>query len=413
MLYWFIVEGPDNIGKTTMINQLVVKLTDAGHKDIIVQHFGAPKGKTKADKIAYAKKEASDTISAVRKMANEAFHKSVVLIHDRSMFGELVYSEYRGYAAEHLDDAVSKLRRINYLDTTFIMLYGKAIDAQIKGIKFKEDSSEDYAHNNEMENVSCAFIEKIHALDFPEARKLVFNVANYASLDERNSYVYAHIRAIINDTTYRFKRTDTHVDTPFNPNQKLIASAGFSLNPFFGCSRYTTCPLGKEHKLNCKENGGYNSPIYGYGGMHPKLILVGEVSHHNEKFAGHLPFYNSTSGNLLQQTLYDLKIPLFDVYITNIIKCTPRNNDLGVYSNTVNSSKLLCVSSIRKELDALEPRTKMVICLGSTAYALAAQQLPAKSGYTLERMQHPSYYARMGKSDTFKDDLIKIIKGAK
>ena len=413
MLYWFIVEGCDNIGKTTMIDVISKKLT-ANSRVVKLQHFGVPQGKTNADKIAFATNEAEDQVKTLRKLANVAQDDNdIILINDRSIFGELVYSKYRGYKAEHLQDITCKLQRVNNMCVTFIMLYGNATSALAKGIKFKEDSAEDYAQNNEMEKVSCAFIKHIHALNYPEARKLVFNIANYSNLDERNDYVYRHVRAIINDVPYKFKKTDTHVDTPFNAHQKIITDVGFSLNPFFVCKRYSTCPLGKEHKLNCKENGGYNSPIYGYGGMNPKVVLVGEVSHHNENFAGHLPFYNSVSGNLVQQALYDLNISPFDVYITNAIKCTPRNNDLGTYSNVTNASKLLCVNNVLHEINALEPRTKTIVCLGANAYSFTASQIKEKSGYVLERMNHPSYYARMGESDKLTSDLYKIIKGAK
>ena len=413
MLYWFVIEGPDNIGKTTMIDMISKKLT-ANSRVVKLQHFGAPQGKTNADKVAFATNEAEDQVKTLRKLADVARDDNdIILINDRSIFGELVYSKYRGYKAEHLQGITRKLQRIDNMCTTFIMLHGKAIDAQIKGIKFKEDNVEDYAQNNKMEEVSCAFIKRIHALNYPEARKLVFNIANYASLDERNDRVYAHVRAIINDALYKFKKTDTHVDTPFNAHQKIITDIGFLHNPFFVCKRYSTCPLGKEHRLNCKENGGHNSPIYGYGGMNPKVILVGEVSHHNENFAGHLPFYNSVSGNLVQQALYDLNISPFDVYITNAIKCTPRNNDLGIYSNITNASKLLCVNSLLHEINSLEPRTKTIICLGANAHAFTASQIKEKSGYVLDRMNHPSYYARMGKSDEFTSDLAEIIKGDK
>ena len=412
MLYWFIVEGCDNIGKTTMINQLMVQLTDNGY-DVVAQHFGAPKGRTKADKIAYAENEAKDTVNNIRKLANASFNKDTVLIHDRSIFGELTYGRYRGYNAEHLPETVRKLQHINYLNTTFILLYGETAVAKRMGIKFKDDCKKDYAHENLMAQVSADFINKVHALEYPEARKLVFNLSNYASLDERNYYVYQHIRSIIRDESYTFRKTNSHVDTPFNINNKVLTDVGFIANPAFVCKRYTTCALGKEHKRNCKENGGVNSPIYGYGGMHPKVVLIGEVSHHNVNFAGHLPFYNSVSGNVVQQALYDLKISPFDVYITNVIKCTPLNNDLGVYSNIVNAFQLECVNNLLAELEFIQPRTKTLICLGATAYAIAAAKVRIKTGYILERINHPSYYARMGKPNDFTKDLAKIIQGAK
>ena len=409
MLYWFIVEGPDNIGKTTMIDGIASKLSKAGI-DVRVEHFGAPKGKTKADKIMYAMDEATSTAHTIRALANEAFSQDIVLIHDRSIFGELVYSKYRGYGAEHLNEVVMTLSSINHLRTTFIILYGNANDAKRVGVGFKDDCNEDYAQRDEMQSVSDEFVRRIHALDYPAARKLVFNLANYASLDERNTYVYAHVRAITNDVTYKFKRTNSHVDTPFNAKQQIFGDEGFVANTVFKCKRYSTCPLGKEHKLNCKDNGGLSAPIYGYGGMQPKMIFIGEVSHHNPDFAGHLPFYNSVSGNLLQQALYDLKISPFDVYITNVIKCTPRNNDLGIYSNIVNAAELACVSNISAEIRALKPRTNLVVCLGATAYAFAMYKISKKHGFNIKRVTHPSYHARMGTSDKFVTDISKILR---
>lgn len=408
MVYWFIIEGPDNIGKTHLVEYLKSKLPGT-----FVQHFVAPKGKTIADKIAYSAKEADDYVRNLRELAksSERSGMDIVLINDRSIFGELVYSKYRNYEPKHLQGIVRKLQRIKGLQTTFLLMYGEHDIAKVLGIKFKDDCKEAYAHHDKMAEISVDFIRKVHHLHYPEARKLVFNLANYSSLDERNSYVYAHVRAIINDVPYKFKKTDSHCDTPFNVNNKILTDGGFTQNPTFVCKRYSTCPLGKEHKSNCKENGGHNSPIYGYGGMNPYVVLVGEVSHHNEKFAGHLPFYNSVSGCVVQQALYDLRVSPFDVYITNVIKCTPLNNDLGKYKDAVSARDLMCANNILNEIEAMQPRTKTIICLGATAFKIMSMVVKPKTGWVLEQINHPSYYARMGTADKFTTDLSKLISG--
>lgn len=415
-LYWVIVEGPDNIGKTTLIDFLEKKWTGKLADGCIErQHFGSPIGESIDDKIKCSENEAANyakyLVSEAKKVSNNA--KDKIIINDRSIFGELVYGKkYRKYNPVHLSAVVDKLRKVKNLVTIIVSVYGNT-DTVIKfKIKDKNDCEELYAQPDEMDSVSCAFIKELHALKF--GKLLVINSNNYATLDERNRYIDRRVRLIMNNKPHQFTKTNSFVDTPFNVTQRIFTGSEFVFSLSKPCNAYISdkCDLARQHKDNCKVNGGLKLPILGYGVKNPQYVFFGEVGHFNTQFCSHIPFYNSVSGNLLQQTLHELDISPFDIYISNVIKCTPQNNMLGEFKKLSNIRELECVKNIENELRAVDPKSLVIFTLGTTAYntlEMIASTSAYLQAYAIVPIAHPSYYLRHGIGNRFKQDLNRLI----
>ena len=75
-----IIEGTDNVGKDTVINQLLDK-----YKDAKVYHCEKPKSND-------AKEAAKEQYNSFLSLAKEnSISKDTIIIHNRSWYGEYVY----------------------------------------------------------------------------------------------------------------------------------------------------------------------------------------------------------------------------------------------------------------------------------------------------------------------------------
>lgn len=115
-----IIEGPDNVGKTTLISQLFKKINN-GYNRIYYIHFSKPK----ADDPIYAAIEQKNmyekTVGDVIYL-KEADIADVVIL-DRSWLGEYVYGcKYRGCGEKYALDNIKRFYK-NLQDTPGIECY--------------------------------------------------------------------------------------------------------------------------------------------------------------------------------------------------------------------------------------------------------------------------------------------------
>lgn len=403
MVYWIIIEGPDNIGKTTLCNSMLSEFRKRGINHEYA-HFGAPKAKTKIKQMEEQELTANVTAEYLRKLAKKYVNEDIVILHDRSIFGELVYCKYRGYVADYVELTTKLAVSIKNLQALTFVLYGDTDTIRKFNLKPKTDNAEDYAQSSKMKSVSVDFINKLRALDY--GRLMVINSNNYESLNDRNGHVWDIIRAFINNRPYVFKPTDDYQNTPFNVDQNLFIENGFVSNRY-ACQEFLSsrCSLGEQHAENCGSNSERCHPIAGYGAKNPKYVFVGEVSHYNKRVTTFLPFYNSASGRLFQQMLYNLNISPLETYITNIFKCTPKDNKLGRFATERYYSKLDCVTTIASELLMVAKSGTTVVAIGSKASNILGDSELIDSNFKLVTIHHPSYYIRMGKASGFIRDM--------
>jgi DNA polymerase len=117
------------------------------------------------------------------------------------------------------------------------------------------------------------------------------------------------------------------------------------------------CPL--------MNRAGRTESTSGFGDLDAPVMIIGQSLHTiHERFRIQIPFVNprgmTNSGNLLFTTLWETKINLWDIFISNIVHCHPPKNRP---SNS--NEKRNCKPFILSEIGIVNP--KLIIGLGADA----------------------------------------------
>lgn len=161
----------------------------------------------------------------------------------------------------------------------------------------------------------------------------------------------------------------------------------------------------------CELSKSRQKVVFGEGNPQADLLFIGEAPGATEDSSGK-PFVGR-SGELLTKMIENvLKISRSDVYITNIVKCRPPNNQVPTPTQAHT-----CQPYLLKQIELIKP--KLIVTLGVTAYhyltgdetgiAKIRGTLHKQNGYTLIPTYHPSYLLRnpSAKKEVF-EDLLKI-----
>lgn len=89
--------------------------------------------------------------------------------------------------------------------------------------------------------------------------------------------------------------------------------------------------------------------VPGHGSHRPEVVLVGEAPGSNEDKGG-VPFIGR-AGKMLDELLESIALPREDIYITNVVRYRPKNNNTPTREERDASLPYLL-----KELDILQPR---------------------------------------------------------
>ncbi|MCW8820877.1 MAG: uracil-DNA glycosylase [Sulfurovum sp.] len=161
----------------------------------------------------------------------------------------------------------------------------------------------------------------------------------------------------------------------------------------------------------CELSKSRHKVVFGEGDPHADILFIGEAPGTMEDSSGK-PFVGR-SGELLTKMIENvLHISRNDVYITNIVKCRPPNNDIPtpIQAHT-------CQPYLMKQIELILP--KLVVTLGATAYHYLTGDdtdiskirgtVHKQNGYTIIPTYHPSYLLRnpSAKKDVFAD-LLKV-----
>ena len=120
-----IIEGTDNVGKDTVINQLLDR-----YKDAKVYHCEKPKSKD-------AKEAAKEQYNSFLSLAKEnSTSKDATIIHNRSWYGEYVYGvKYRNNDKNEVKKSILEFEKIildNIDDVCLVMLLSNNSNFLIK-----------------------------------------------------------------------------------------------------------------------------------------------------------------------------------------------------------------------------------------------------------------------------------------
>jgi len=125
-----------------------------------------------------------------------------------------------------------------------------------------------------------------------------------------------------------------------------------------------------KRNKNCKrcllhKSALQNACVWGRGNPNADLLLCGESPGVEEDIAG-VPFVGQ-AGKLLNHILNKLGIDRADVYVTNVLKCHPKQNKLPKKSELVKCFEQ-CKPYLDQEIKGVKP--KAIVLMGSTALNL-------------------------------------------
>jgi len=161
----------------------------------------------------------------------------------------------------------------------------------------------------------------------------------------------------------------------------------------------------------CELSKSRQKVVFGEGDPCADLLFIGEAPGATEDSSGK-PFVGR-SGELLTKMIENvLGISRSDVYITNIVKCRPPNNQVPTPTQAHT-----CQPYLLKQIELIKP--KLIVTLGVTAYHYLTGDetsiskirgtLHMQDGYTIIPTYHPSYLLRnpSAKKEVF-EDLLKV-----
>ena len=108
----------------------------------------------------------------------------------------------------------------------------------------------------------------------------------------------------------------------------------------------------------CKLHGGRTNLVFGVGSPVADLVFVGEAPGRDEDRQG-IPFVGR-AGQLLTRIIASIGLSRDEVYIANVIKCRPPNNQ-----NPEPDEVAACEPFLFRQLDVIRPR--VVVALGAFA----------------------------------------------
>ena len=161
----------------------------------------------------------------------------------------------------------------------------------------------------------------------------------------------------------------------------------------------------------CQLSKSRSHVVFGEGNVHADIMFIGEAPGSTEDSSGK-PFVGR-SGELLTKMIENvLLLSREAVYITNIVKCRPRDN-----AEPTSSEAHSCQPYLLKQIELIKP--KIIVALGGTAYYYLTNDdskiskirgtIHQQNGYTLLATYHPSYLLRnpSAKKEVF-EDLKKV-----
>ena len=350
-----VIEGADNIGKTTIAKYLVEQLNYQYY------HCSVPISEDSAKNEYFSLIERDN------------------IILDRSWIGEFVYAPlFRNYLPNYRDEIKTRLKEKSIL---LILLHCNK--NKLKDLKYINSNE----FLNKHEEISNKFLEEFAKIKY--GQKVIFNIENFSSLEEEKLIIKNFVHNwIININTYK-DFINNYSLTMFNPSFRF-------LNGNIDFNKEHKCEFFEDHK-NYEFYKNYHSITYGTGNLKSKIMLIGEAPGFKGCGKTGIPFYNDKSGMLLRYCLFKNCISENEYYITNVLKCNPLNNKINLRDLNI------CGKELLKEIQLINP-TK-IYSIGATA-----ENFLKKYNISSQRIFHPAYAFYKGSIKEYIENFGKVIQ---
>lgn len=113
-----------------------------------------------------------------------------------------------------------------------------------------------------------------------------------------------------------------------------------------------------SHCFGCRLSSGRTNIVFGEGNLNARLMFIGEGPGADEDATGR-PFVGR-SGQLLMKMIAAMGLTREEVYIANIVKCRPPEND-----NPLPDEAASCIGYLKEQIRIINP--EFMVCLGSVA----------------------------------------------
>ena len=143
--------------------------------------------------------------------------------------------------------------------------------------------------------------------------------------------------------------------------------------------------------VKSRKTEAWGKPVFGKGFIDAPFMLIGEAPGRLGAARTGIPFKGDKSGDFLEWCLEELGIQHDSLYITNIVKCLPKDENENNRKPTAYETSR-CIKHLIEEIRIVNP--EKLICLGRTAYKTIiekSQWYPDIRKCEIILVDHPSY----------------------
>jgi uracil-DNA glycosylase family 4 len=360
-----VLEGCDGTAKSTVAEELNRILRWP------IQKFGEPHSK-------------SDAYRSYFKFLQNVKTPTVV---DRSWLGEFVYVPmFRNYVPDYFEDveALAGKHQILYIlmnaDWNWCVSHVKGTSPFDKAIQ------NETIFNAEQE----AFIQIFNKVKSGE--KIVISPQHFTGPLTMSQCILTITRLWMDDINFYARCKPMYALTAYHPYWRFVEG-------HMRVDKDCTCGHFRDHQLYPFFHK-YHSITWGMGNIaNPKAIFIGEAPGMHGCGTTGLPFYFDRSGFYLKWLLFKRRIAETEYYMTNISKCTPKNNKLNM-----EFAEECAKQHLVRELKEL-PATTPIVALGRTAEAWLDEH-----GYASKFIHHPAWPLYTGNYADYQVEFDSVLK---
>jgi uracil-DNA glycosylase family 4 len=299
-----VIEGPDCVGKTMLAQFLASEL---GFK---YKKFSNP----------------PDQDAAYNEYVGWLASRQLNTVCDRSWLGEFAYAPlFRNYTPDYLSELEALIKE------TYDVLYILIVASRSWAARHCLDTGKPPYRNTDIVKAGGKYDELVDRFvrnfnNLQVGHKFLMNPENYGSKVAFTTWGFDIANNWLRGDNFFRRCEPMYALTYFNPENRFLQLGRFNK---MKADHVCTCGHFKDHR-RYPFYKKWHSITWGVGNVaNPKVIFVGEAPGMNGCGTTGIPFYFDRSGFLLKWLLFKLGVAESEYYITNICKCTPKDNDIN------------------------------------------------------------------------------------